>query len=153
MKTFTLNCLFVALLGLSSGCAGLINQTGRHRTILTQRTPRSTVRRVLGAPVASGEDTDVFNVKGKIYDGSRAEINMMCSGLTLGVWEVIALPVTLIRLPAECFTHHDLIVNYYDFDGTQVVVHSAVDLFETRKDSQHNPAPYPEQSKSTVQER
>jgi len=140
--------LCITALLLSSGCAGLINQTGRYRALLRESTPRAQVRATLGNPISSNADTDVFNVRGKIYDESRAEVNMMCSGVSFGIWEAFVLPPTLLRLPFECFSRHNLIIQYYDFTGTQVVGRSVVDLFESPEGSQQPLSPGREKGKS-----
>jgi hypothetical protein len=87
---------------LCSGCASAIYKAGRFGDVLQPGISKVDIRRAMGSPVDSGKEDnfgsqgyDDFVVRGPVYDRTRPIGAAMGASMTLGLWELIAVPQAL----------------------------------------------------------
>ncbi|WP_323874755.1 hypothetical protein [Aeromonas veronii] len=118
--------LLLALPLLLGGCAAAIDHySGRFRETLTQGQPREHIRAELGEPqpCTQGQylDTpqvkgcDRFTVLGKIHKRADGNGQATASAVTLGLGELILVPMTVAGVAADYTQRHTITV-YYDRD-------------------------------------
>ncbi|HHW4402825.1 TPA: hypothetical protein ACUNCG_003463 [Aeromonas hydrophila] len=121
-------CLLLTLLliGLLSGCAAAIDHySGRFRETLAAGETRTTIRAELGEPQLCQQATfltedkvqgcDRFTVLGKIHKRGDGNGQATASAVTMGLGELILIPMTVASVAADYTQHHTLTV-YYDRD-------------------------------------
>lgn len=118
--------LLLALPLLLGGCAAAIDHySGRFRETLTQGQPREHIRAELGEPQRCQQAAfltedkvqgcDRFTVLGKIHKRADGNGQATASAVTLGLGELILIPMTVAGVAADYTEHHTITV-YYDRD-------------------------------------
>ncbi|WP_429087730.1 hypothetical protein [Aeromonas veronii] len=118
--------LLLALPLLLGGCAAAIDHySGRFRETLTQGQPREHIRAELGEPQRCQQAAfltedkvqgcDRFTVLGKIHKRADGNGQATASAVTLGLGELILVPMTVAGVAADYTEHHTITV-YYDRD-------------------------------------
>ncbi|MFA7259320.1 MAG: hypothetical protein WC013_07350 [Aeromonas bestiarum] len=114
------------LIGLLSGCAAAIDHySGRFRNTLAPGETRTTIRAELGDPQLcqqaaylardNVQGCDRFTVLGKIHKRGDGNGQATASALTLGLGELVLIPMTVAGVAADYTQRHTLTV-YYDRD-------------------------------------
>ncbi|MCR3901992.1 hypothetical protein NUK36_04030 [Aeromonas hydrophila] len=114
------------LIGLLSGCAAAIDHySGRFRNTLTAVETRATIRAELGEPQLCQQAAfltedkvqgcDRFTVLGKIHKRADGNGQATASAVTMGLGELILIPMTVASVAADYTEQHTLTV-YYDRD-------------------------------------
>lgn len=114
------------LIGLLSGCAAAIDHySGRFRNTLAQGETRATIRAELGDPQRcqqaafltedNVQGCDRFTVLGKIHKRADGNGQATASAVTMGLGELILIPMTVAGVAADYTQQHTLTV-YYDRD-------------------------------------
>ncbi|ATY82077.1 hypothetical protein ACET85_07790 [Aeromonas veronii] len=114
------------LIWLLSGCAAAIDHyAGRFRNTLVSEETRATIRAELGEPqhcqqaAFLTEDKvqgcDRFTVLGKIHKRADGNGQATASAVTLGLGELILVPMTVAGVAADYTQRHTITV-YYDRD-------------------------------------
>ncbi|MFM9798511.1 hypothetical protein ACKKBJ_05435 [Aeromonas dhakensis] len=121
-------CLLLTLLliGLLSGCAAALDHySGRFRNTLVSGETRTTIRAELGEPQLCQQATfltedkvqgcDRFTVLGKIHKRGDGNGQATASAVTMGLGELILVPMTVASVAADYTEQHTITV-YYDRD-------------------------------------
>lgn len=114
------------LIWLLSGCAAAIDHySGRFRNTLVSGETRATIRAELGEPQRCQQAAfltedkvqgcDRFTVLGKIHKRADGNGQATASAVTLGLGELILVPMTVAGVAADYTQHHTITV-YYDRD-------------------------------------
>ncbi|MGL5201725.1 MAG: hypothetical protein ACRC9G_22595 [Aeromonas veronii] len=114
------------LIWLLSGCAAAIDHyAGRFRNTLVSEETRATIRAELGEPqhcqqaAFLTEDKvqgcDRFTVLGKIHKRADGNGQATASAVTLGLGELVLVPMTVAGVAADYTQRHTITV-YYDRD-------------------------------------
>ncbi|EZH81938.1 hypothetical protein [Aeromonas hydrophila] len=126
MKRACLLLTPLLLIGLLSGCAAAIDHySGRFRNTLTAGETRATIRAELGDPQLCQQAAfltedkvqgcDRFTVLGKIHKRGDGNGQATASAVTMGLGELILIPMTVASVAADYTQHYTLTV-YYDRD-------------------------------------
>lgn len=126
MKRAGLRLTPLLLIGLLSGCAAAIDHySGRFRNTLAAGETRATIRAELGEPQLCQQATfltedkvqgcDRFTVLGKIHKRADGNGQATASAVTMGLGELILIPMTVASVAADYTEQHTLTV-YYDRD-------------------------------------
>ncbi|MBM0417622.1 hypothetical protein [Aeromonas veronii] len=118
--------LLLALPLLLGGCAAAIDHySGRFRNTLVSGETRATIRAELGEPQRCQQAAfltedkvqgcDRFTVLGKIHKRADGNGQATASAVTLGLGELILVPMTVAGVAADYTEHHTITV-YYDRD-------------------------------------
>ena len=118
--------LLLVLPLLLGGCAAAIDHySGRFRNTLTPGETRTTIRAELGEPQLCQQATfltednvqgcDRFTVLGKIHKRADGNGQATASAVTIGLGELILIPMTVAGVAADYTQRHTLTV-YYDRD-------------------------------------
>lgn len=118
--------LLLALPLLLGGCAAAIDHySGRFRETLTQGQPREHICAELGEPQRCQQAAfltedkvqgcDRFTVLGKIHKRADGNGQATASAVTLGLGELILVPMTVAGVAADYTQRHTITV-YYDRD-------------------------------------
>ncbi|MBW3783024.1 hypothetical protein GL270_17565 [Aeromonas veronii] len=118
--------LLLALPLLLGGCAAAIDHySGRFRNTLVSGETRATIRAELGEPQRCQQAAfltedkvqgcDRFTVLGKIHKRADGNGQATASAVTLGLGELILVPMTVAGVAADYTQHHTITV-YYDRD-------------------------------------
>ncbi|MCF5841183.1 hypothetical protein [Aeromonas veronii] len=118
--------LLLALPLLLGGCAAAIDHySGRFRETLTQGQPREHIRAELGEPQRCQQAAfltedkvqgcDRFTVLGKIHKRADGNGQATASAVTMGLGELILIPMTVAGVAADYTERHTITV-YYDRD-------------------------------------
>ncbi|MFM5404244.1 hypothetical protein ACET89_17765 [Aeromonas veronii] len=118
--------LLLALPLLLGGCAAAIDHySGRFRETLTQGQPREHIRAELGEPQRCKQAAfltedkvqgcDRFTVLGKIHKRADGNGQATASAVTMGMGELILIPMTVAGVAADYTQRHTITV-YYDRD-------------------------------------
>ncbi|EKP0297053.1 TPA: hypothetical protein ACSCX2_004171 [Aeromonas veronii] len=118
--------LLLALPLLLGGCAAAIDHySGRFRETLTQGQPREHIRAELGEPQRCQQAAfltedkvqgcDRFTVLGKIHKRADGNGQATASAVTMGLGELILVPMTVAGVAADYTQRHTITV-YYDRD-------------------------------------
>lgn len=118
--------LLLTLPLLLGGCAAAIDHySGRFRETLTQGQPREHIRAELGEPQRCQQAAfltedkvqgcDRFTVLGKIHKRADGNGQATASAVTMGLGELILIPMTVAGVAADYTEHHTITV-YYDRD-------------------------------------
>ena len=118
--------LLLALPLLLGGCAAAIDHySGRFRNTLTAGENRTTIRAELGEPQRCKQAAfltedkvqgcDRFTVLGKIHKRADGNGQATASAVTMGLGELILIPMTVAGVAADYTEHHTITV-YYDRD-------------------------------------
>lgn len=113
--------LLAAMCGVFSGCvSSMIADIGRRPG---RYEDRAEVRESLGEPTAVGtvgdETWERYEFQGKVRSLGEAQGVGMAAGLSLGVSEVLFVPLLLGRLPFELMETHQIV---YEFDQEGKVI-------------------------------
>ncbi|MCW0507854.1 hypothetical protein [Aeromonas piscicola] len=111
---------------LLGGCAAAIDHySGRFRNTLAPRETRTTIRAELGEPQLcqqaayltkdNVQDCDRFTVLGKIHKRGDGNGQATASAVTMGLGELVLIPMTVAGVAADYTQRHTLTV-YYDRD-------------------------------------
>lgn len=114
------------LIWLLSGCAAAIDHyAGRFRNTLVSGETRATIRAELGEPQRCQQAAfltedkvqgcDRFTVLGKIHKRADGNGQATASAVTMGLGELILIPMTVAGVAADYTEHHTITV-YYDRD-------------------------------------
>ena len=114
------------LIWLLSGCAAALDHySGRFRETLAAGESRTTIRAELGEPQLCQQATfltedkvqgcDRFTVLGKIHKRGDGNGQATASAVTMGLGELILVPMTVASLAADYTEQHTITV-YYDRD-------------------------------------
>ncbi|WP_429049627.1 hypothetical protein [Aeromonas veronii] len=114
------------LIWLLSGCAAAIDHyAGRFRNTLVSGETRATIRAELGEPQRCQQAAfltedkvqgcDRFTVLGKIHKRTDGNGQATASAVTMGLGELILIPMTVAGVAADYTEHHTITV-YYDRD-------------------------------------
>lgn len=114
------------LIWLLSGCAAAIDHyAGRFRNTLVSGETRATIRAELGEPQRCQQAAfltedkvqgcDRFTVLGKIHKRADGNGQATASAVTLGLGELILVPMTVAGVAADYTQRHTITV-YYDRD-------------------------------------
>jgi len=132
---------FIILLLLTlTGCSSLIVGTGKYRDVLQYGNTREDVRAKIGIPFESGriEENNTFrSYDWFLINGRVVPNNMDMAGytqgiiLTLGVLDVIFLPLSMVMVPLDSRKEHNLWV-YYDEMGNYIIHESSNWPFVTK---------------------
>ncbi|MFM4950413.1 hypothetical protein [Aeromonas dhakensis] len=126
MKRTCLRLAPLLLIGLLSGCAAAIDHySGRFRNTLAAGETRATIRAELGEPQLCQQATfltedkvqgcDRFTVLGKIHKRGDGNGQATASAVTMGLGELILVPMTVAGVAADYTEQHTITV-YYDRD-------------------------------------
>ncbi|MGV2843032.1 hypothetical protein ACE1OG_03950 [Aeromonas hydrophila] len=126
MKRSCLRLAPLLLIGLLSGCAAAIDHySGRFRETLAAGETRETIRAELGKPQLCQQATfltedkvqgcDRFTVLGKIHKRGDGNGQATASAVTMGLGELILIPMTVAGVAADYIEQHTITV-YYDRD-------------------------------------
>ncbi|WAF75803.1 hypothetical protein NRL00_15165 [Aeromonas dhakensis] len=126
MKPACLRLTPLLLIGLLSGCAAAIDHySGRFRNTLAAGQTRTTIRAELGEPQLCQQATfltedkvqgcDRFTVLGKIHKRGDGNGQATASAVTMGLGELILVPMTVASVAADYTEQHTITV-YYDRD-------------------------------------
>lgn len=118
--------LLLVLPLLLGGCAAAIDHySGRFRNTLAPGESRATIRAELGDPQLCQQaaflteddvqDCDRFTVLGKIHKRGDGNGQATASAVTMGLGELILIPMTVAGVAADYTQRHTLTV-YYDRD-------------------------------------
>ncbi|MBL0593229.1 hypothetical protein [Aeromonas veronii] len=118
--------LLLALPLLLGGCAAAIDHyAGRFRNTLVSGETRATIRAELGEPQRCQQAAfltedkvqgcDRFTVLGKIHKRADGNGQATASAVTMGLGELILIPMTVAGVAADYTEHHTITV-YYDRD-------------------------------------
>lgn len=118
--------LLLALPLLLGGCAAAIDHySGRFRNTLVSGETRATIRAELGEPQRCQQAAfltedkvqgcDRFTVLGKIHKRADGNGQATASAVTMGLGELILIPMTVAGVAADYTEHHTITV-YYDRD-------------------------------------
>ncbi|WP_447771479.1 hypothetical protein [Aeromonas veronii] len=118
--------LLLALPLLLGGCAAAIDHySGRFRNTLVSGETRATIRAELGEPQRCQQAAfltedkvqgcDRFTVLGKIHKRADGNGQATASAVTMGLGELILIPMTVAEVAADYTEHHTITV-YYDRD-------------------------------------
>jgi hypothetical protein len=118
--------LLLALPLLLGGCAAAIDHySGRFRNTLVSGETRATIRAELGEPQRCQQAAfltedkvqgcDRFTVLGKIHKRADGNGQATASAVTMGLGELILVPMTVAGVAADYTEHHTITV-YYDRD-------------------------------------
>ncbi|MGE6180693.1 hypothetical protein [Aeromonas salmonicida] len=118
--------LLLVLPLLLGGCAAAIDHySGRFRNTLAQGETRTTIRAELGDPQLcqqaayltedNVQDCDRFTVLGKIHKRGDGNGQATASAVTMGLGELILIPMTVASVAAD-YTQHNTLTVYYDRD-------------------------------------
>ncbi|MBL0532583.1 hypothetical protein JD541_06205 [Aeromonas dhakensis] len=126
MKRACLRLTPLLLIWLLSGCAAALDHySGRFRETLAAGESRTTIRAELGEPQLCQQATfltedkvqgcDRFTVLGKIHKRGDGNGQATASAVTMGLGELILVPMTVASLAADYTEQHTITV-YYDRD-------------------------------------
>lgn len=126
MKRACLWLTSLLLIWLLSGCAAALDHySGRFRNTLAAGETRATIRAELGEPQLCQQATfltedkvqgcDRFTVLGKIHKRGDGNGQAMASAVTMGLGELILVPMTVASVAADYTEQHTITV-YYDRD-------------------------------------
>ncbi|MFA7823426.1 hypothetical protein [Aeromonas dhakensis] len=126
MKPACLRLTPLLLIWLLSGCAAALDHyTGRFRNTLTAGETRAAIRAELGDPQLCQQATfltedkvqgcDRFTVLGKIHKRGDGNGQATASAVTMGLGELILVPMTVASVAADYTERHTITV-YYDRD-------------------------------------
>lgn len=126
MKPACLRLTPLLLIWLLSGCAAALDHySGRFRNTLTAGQTRTTIRTELGEPQLCQQAAfltedkvqgcDRFTVLGKIHKRADGNGQATASAVTMGLGELILIPMTVASVAADYTEQHTLTV-YYDRD-------------------------------------
>ena len=126
MKRACLRLTPLLLIGLLSGCAAAIDHySGRFRNTLVSGETRTTIRAELGEPQLCQQAAfltedkvqgcDRFTVLGKIHKRGDGNGQATASAVTMGLGELILVPMTVASVAADYTEQHTITV-YYDRD-------------------------------------
>ncbi|HDX8377608.1 TPA: hypothetical protein RQN05_004251 [Aeromonas dhakensis] len=124
MKRTCLRLTPLLLIWLLSGCAAALDHySGRFRNTLTAGETRTTIRAELGEPQLCQQATfltedkvqgcDRFTVLGKIHKRGDGNGQATASAVTMGLGELILVPMTVASVAADYTEQHTITV-YYD---------------------------------------
>lgn len=116
--------LLITLPLLLGGCAAAIDYySGRHRDALAPEQTQASIREALGTvqPCEAGPDDrkqgavscDRFDVLGKVARRDDGNAQATASAVTLGLGELILVPMTVVSVTAD-YTHRHTVTVYYD---------------------------------------
>lgn len=126
MKPACLWLTSLLLIWLLSGCAAALDHySGRFRNTLAAGETRATIRAELGEPQLCQQTTfltedkvqgcDRFTVLGKIHKRGDGNGQATASAVTMGLGELILVPMTVASVAADYTERHTITV-YYDRD-------------------------------------
>lgn len=126
MKRTCLRLTPLLLIWLLSGCAAAIDHySGRFRNTLAAGETRETIRAELGEPQGCQQAAfltedkvqgcDRFTVLGKIHKRGDGNGQATASAVTMGLGELILIPMTVAGVAADYTEQHTITV-YYDRD-------------------------------------
>ena len=126
MKRTCLRLTPLLLIWLLSGCAAALDHySGRFRNTLVSGETRTTIRAELGDPQLCQQATfltedkvqgcDRFTVLGKIHKRGDGNGQATASAVTMGLGELILVPMTVASVAADYTERHTITV-YYDRD-------------------------------------
>ncbi|OBR42909.1 hypothetical protein [Aeromonas dhakensis] len=126
MKPACLRLTPLLLIWLLSGCAAALDHySGRFRNTLTAGETRTTIRAELGEPQLCQQAAfltedkvqgcDRFTVLGKIHKRDDGNGQATASAVTMGLGELILVPMTVASVAADYTEQHTITV-YYDRD-------------------------------------
>ncbi|ASX12839.1 hypothetical protein CK627_19670 [Aeromonas dhakensis] len=126
MKRTCLRLTPLLLIWLLSGCAAALDHyAGRFRNTLVSGETRTTIRAELGDPQLCQQATfltedkvqgcDRFTVLGKIHKRGDGNGQATASAVTMGLGELILVPMTVASVAADYTERHTITV-YYDRD-------------------------------------
>ncbi|CAJ1810240.1 hypothetical protein HLBENOHH_01296 [Aeromonas dhakensis] len=126
MKRACLRLTPLLLIWLLSGCAAALDHySGRFRNTLVSGETRTTIRAELGEPQLCQQATfltedkvqgcDRFTVLGKIHKRGDGNGQATASAVTMGLGELILVPMTAASVAAD-YTERRTITVYYDRD-------------------------------------
>lgn len=126
MKRACLRLTPLLLIWLLSGCAAALDHySGRFRNTLAVGETRATIRAELGDPQLCQQATfltedkvqgcDRFTVLGKIHKRGDGNGQATASAVTMGLGELILVPMTVASVAADYTEQHTITV-YYDRD-------------------------------------
>ncbi|MBL0633408.1 hypothetical protein [Aeromonas dhakensis] len=126
MKPACLRLTPLLLIWLLSGCAAALDHySGRFRNTLTAGETRTTIRAELGEPQLCQQAAfltedkvqgcDRFTVLGKIHKRGDGNGQATASAVTMGLGELILVPMTVASVAADYTEQHTITV-YYDRD-------------------------------------
>ena len=126
MKPACLRLTPLLLIWLLSGCAAAIDHySGRFRNTLAAGQTRTTIRTELGEPQLCQQAAfltedkvqgcDRFTVLGKIHKRGDGNGQATASAVTMGLGELILVPMTVASVAADYTEQHTITV-YYDRD-------------------------------------
>ncbi|BEE10159.1 hypothetical protein [Aeromonas dhakensis] len=126
MKRACLRLTPLLLIWLLSGCAAALDHySGRFRNTLATGETRTTIRAELGKPQLCQQATfltedkvqgcDRFTVLGKIHKHGDGNGQATASAVTMGLGELILVPMTVASVAADYTEQHTITV-YYDRD-------------------------------------
>ncbi|MFQ2249223.1 hypothetical protein ACK32K_11575 [Aeromonas dhakensis] len=126
MKRTSLRLTPLLLIWLLSGCAAALDHySGRFRNTLVSGETRTTIRAELGDPQLCQQATfltedkvqgcDRFTVLGKIHKRGDGNGQATASAVTMGLGELILVPMTVASVAADYTERHTITV-YYDRD-------------------------------------
>lgn len=126
MKPACLRLTPLLLIWLLSGCAAALDHySGRFRNTLTAGETRTTIRAELGEPQLCQQAAfltedkvqgcDRFTVLGKIHKRADGNGQATASAVTMGLGELILVPMTVASVAADYTEQHTITV-YYDRD-------------------------------------
>ncbi|TNI18735.1 hypothetical protein [Aeromonas dhakensis] len=126
MKRTCLRLTPLLLIWLLSGCAAALDHySGRFRNTLVSGETRTTIRAELGDPLHCQQATfltedkvqgcDRFTVLGKIHKRADGNGQATASAVTMGLGELILVPMTVASVAADYTERHTITV-YYDRD-------------------------------------
>lgn len=126
MKRTSLRLTPLLLIWLLSGCAAALDHySGRFRNTLVSGETRTTIRAELGEPQLCQQATfltedkvqgcDRFTVLGKIHKRGDGNGQATASAVTMGLGELILVPMTVASVAADYTERHTITV-YYDRD-------------------------------------
>ncbi|MBQ4681013.1 hypothetical protein [Aeromonas dhakensis] len=127
MKRACLRLTPLLLIWLLSGCAAALDHySGRFRNTLVSGETRTTIRAELGEPQLCQQATfltkdkvqgcDRFTVLGKIHKRGDGNGQATASAVTMGLGELILVPMTVASVAADYTEQHTITV-YYDRDA------------------------------------
>lgn len=126
MKRTCLRLTPLLLIWLLSGCAAALDHySGRFRNTLVSGETRTTIRAELGEPQLCQQAAfltedkvqgcDRFTVLGKIHKRADGNGQATASAVTMGLGELILVPMTVASVAADYTEQHTITV-YYDRD-------------------------------------
>lgn len=123
MKRTSLRLTPLLLIWLLSGCAAALDHySGRFRNTLVSGETRTTIRAELGDPQLCQQATfltedkvqgcDRFTVLGKIHKRGDGNGQATASAVTMGLGELILVPMTVASVAADYTERHTITVYY-----------------------------------------